>query len=146
MTNFVDVVSVNPILFVKQVTEKIREGFYVQNSIAGYPLFGLPFQVRLFAGDAPEVRTVLSPEITTAIVDGYDAMRWLLDVQDVVLQGFEMDIAGAAVDNYKTVTLRRATIAPVVEEKRVEEQVEAPKATQKGKRAQKAKQTETKGE
>lgn len=108
MTNFVDVVEVNPILFVKRIVEQIAKGFHVQNSIAGYPVMMLPNQIRLFETEAPAIRNPLADDIHTVVVEGYDVMRWLLDVQDVALQGFTVNVANAVVDNYKSVTMIKA--------------------------------------
>lgn len=108
MTEFVDVVEVNPIVFVNKIVEQIAKGFYVQNSIPGYPLVGLPYQIRLFETETPAVRNTLDSEVHTVVVEGYDIMRWLLDVQDVALQGFVMSVTGASVDNYKSVTMTKA--------------------------------------
>jgi len=140
MTEFVDVVEVNPIVFVNKIVEQIAKGFYVQNTIAGYPLVGLPYQIRLFETDEPEVRNKLDSEVHTVVVEGYDIMRWLLDVQDVALQGFVMSLTGASVDNYKSVTMSKP--APVkfdlgiVAEKPVEAPAAKPKRTTKSKPTQ----------
>lgn len=108
MTEFVDVVEVNPIVFVKEIVGQIQKGFYVQNTIQGYPTVGIPYQIRLFEVDAPAVKNVLPTEIHTAVVEGYDIMQWLLDVQDIAVQGFDMSLKDAVVDNYKSVTMVKA--------------------------------------
>lgn len=105
MTEFVDVVEVNPIVFVKEIVRQIHRGFYVQNTIKGYPTVGLPYQIRLFETEAPTVRNPLPAEIHTAVVEGYDIMQWLLDVQDMAVQGFDMSLTQAVVDNYKSITM-----------------------------------------
>lgn len=108
MTEFVDVVEINPVVFVNKIVEHIADGFYVQNTLAGYPSTGLPYYaIRLFKTEAPTVRNTLDSEVHTAVVEGYDIMRWLLDVQDVALQGFDMAVTGASVDNYKSVTMTK---------------------------------------
>lgn len=107
MTEFVDVVEVNPIVFVKEIVRQIRKGFYVQNTIVGYPTVGIPYQIRLFETAEPIVRNKLDTEIHTAVVEGYDIMLWLLDVQDLAVQGFDMTLDNAVVDNYKSVTMKR---------------------------------------
>lgn len=142
MTTYVDVVDINPILFVKKIVEEIGNGFYVQNTIAGYPSVGLPYnQIRLFEVETPETRNVLSAEIHTVVVEGYDVMRFLLDVQDVAIQGFDMSLTQAVVDNYKSVTMLRATPVSLEALKAPEKPTEAP-AT-KPKRGGKAKPTQT---
>jgi hypothetical protein len=109
MTDFVDVVEVNPILFVKQIVKQIHRGFYVQNSIAGYPVMGLPYQIRMFeAAEAPAVRNKMEDTIHTVVVEGYDVMLWLLDVQDMAVQGFDMSLTQAVVDNFKSITMIKA--------------------------------------
>lgn len=140
MTEFVDVVEVNPIVFVNKIVEQIAKGFYVQNSIAGYPLVGLPYQIRLFETDAPVVRNVLDGEVHTAVVEGYDIMRWLLDVQDVALQGFTMAITGASVDNFKSVTMTKVVPVQFDLGTATEKATEAPAA--KTKRTTKSKTTQ----
>lgn len=144
MTNFVDVVEVNPIVFVKEIVKQIGKGFYVQNSIVGYPVVGLPYQIRLFETEAPEVRNTLGADIHTVVVEGYDIMRWLLDVQDVALQGFTMSLTQAVVDNYKSVTMEKATPVSFALEKAPETPTEAPVA--KPKRGPKAKPTTKEGD
>lgn len=139
MTEFVDVVEVNPIVFVNKIVEQIANGFYVQNTIAGYPLVGLPYQIRLFEADVePVIRNKLESTIHTVVVEGYDIMRWLLDVQDVALQGFVMSLTGASVDNFKSVTMTKAT--PVTFD--LGEAVEKPTAPSKAKRTTKTKPTQ----
>lgn len=108
MTEFVDVVEVNPIQFVKSIVKQIHKGFYVQNSIVGYPVVGLPYQIRLFETEAPEVRNKMEDDIHTVVVEGYDIMLWLLDVQDMAVQGFDMSLTQAVVDNFKSITMVKA--------------------------------------
>lgn len=138
MTEFVDVVEVNPIVFVNKIVEQIAKGFYVQNTIAGYPLVGLPYQIRLFETDEPQVRNKLDSEIHTVVVEGYDIMRWLLDVQDVALQGFDMTVTGASIDNFKSITMVKAT--PVTFDLGIA--AEKPVAPAKQKRTTKTKPTD----
>lgn len=137
MSDYVDVVEVNPIMFVKQIVGAIRNGYYVQNTISGYPVVGLPYQIRLFETEPP-VRNKLPDEIHTVVVEGYDIMRWLLDVQDVALQNFDMRLEGAVVDNYKSVTLEKVKPAEKVVFDLGTTPVEAPA---KPKRAAKTKPT-----
>lgn len=135
MTEFVDVVEVNPVVFVNKIVEHIANGFYVQNTLEGYPVMGHYFQIRLFETEEPAIRNKLDSEIHTVVVEGYDIAQWLLDVQDIALQGFKIATAGASVDNYKSVTLSRP--APV------KFQLDAaPEKPAKAKRAAKPKTTE----
>lgn len=141
MIQFVDIVEVNPIVFVKKIVEQISQGFYVQNSIVGYPIVGLPYQIRLFQTEAPEVRNKLADEVHTVVVEGYDIMRWLLDVQDVALQGFDMSLTQAVVDNYKGITMIKAV--PVQFDLGVVSKANPEAHTRPTKRTSKAKPTTT---
>lgn len=87
MTDYVDVVEHNPIVFVKAITEKLAEGYVVQNSLQGYPQFGnYGNQVRLFKGE-PKGATVLS-EGVTGMVEHYEPMPFLLLLESYVRNGY----------------------------------------------------------
>lgn len=87
MTDYIDVVSHSPILFVKEVCERVAEGYAVQNTIPGYPQFG-PYAntIRLFKADKP------SGVIISADHDGrvehYEPMAFMLLVQNFVHAGY----------------------------------------------------------
>ncbi|WPJ20497.1 hypothetical protein vBPFY1MI_37 [Pseudomonas phage vB_PF_Y1-MI] len=107
MSDFIDLVDVNPISFVKQIVDNIPRGYYVKNTMAGFPIMGFPFTIRMFEMEAPAVIKQIDPEQDRVYVEGYAIMEWLLEVQDVVIQGFEMDMLNASVDNYKGIWLKR---------------------------------------
>jgi len=87
MTDYVDVVEHSPITFVKAITEKLAEGYVVQNTIAGYPQFGAyGNQVRLFKGE-PKGATILS-EGVTGMVEHYDPMPFVLLLESYVRNGY----------------------------------------------------------
>lgn len=87
MTDYVDVVEHNPIVFVKAITEKLQEGFVVQNSIAGYPQFGAYGNtIRLFKGEAKGA-TKLS-EGVTGMVEHYEPMPFVLLLESYVRNGY----------------------------------------------------------
>lgn len=87
MTDYVDVVEHNPIVFVKAITEKLSEGYVVSNSIAGFPEFGAyGNRVRLFKGE-PQGTVILS-EGVTGMVEHYDAMPFLLLLESYVRNGY----------------------------------------------------------
>lgn len=138
MTDHVDVVEVNPIVFVKSITEQIANGYYVQNSIVGYPHMALPYQIRLFETDEPAIKNKMEDSIHTVVVEGYDIMNWLLDVQDMAIQGFKMDLTRATVDDYKSITMTKP--APVQFD--LGTPVEKPTAPAKPKRTTKPKPTQ----
>lgn len=88
MNDFIDVVEHNPITFVKVVSEKLAEGYVVQNTVAGYPSFGMYCSsVRLFKGEAPA--GVILPDGFTGTIEHYEPMPFLLMLQSAVLAGYK---------------------------------------------------------
>lgn len=87
MTDYIDVVEHNPIVFVKVITEKLAEGFVVANTIAGYPQFGAYGNtVRLFKGE-PKGAVIVSEE-ATGMVEHYDPMGFVLLLESYVRNGY----------------------------------------------------------
>lgn len=87
MTDYVDVVEHNPIVFVKAITEKLADGFVVQNSIAGFPEFGTyGNRVRLYKGE-PQGAVILSEDVT-GMVEHYEPMPFMLLLESYVRNGY----------------------------------------------------------
>lgn len=106
---------------ITEVARAISEGFYIRNTMAGYPI-NLPycFIVAMTNGEPPVPRRVVDTSKDTLVVEGYDLFEWLLDLQDVLLAGYELVVHTISVDLYKAVTVQRAVAAkatPKVEEK-----------------------------
>ena len=94
MSDFLDVVEHNPITFIKTISEKLAEGYVVQNTIAGYPSFGTYCNsVRLFKGEAPA--GVILPTGFTGTIEHYEAMPFLLLLQSAVQAGYRFKEDGA---------------------------------------------------
>lgn len=94
MTDFIDVVEHNPIVFVKSIAEKLADGYVVQDSIAGFPTFGAGVNfVRLFKGEKPS--GVILPEGFTGMIEHYEPMPFLLLLQSAVLAGYKFKDGGA---------------------------------------------------
>jgi hypothetical protein len=94
MTDFIDVVEHNPIVFVKAIAEKLTEGYVVQNTIAGFPTFGAGVNfVRLFKGE-PRSGVIL-PEGFTGMIEHYEPMPFLLLLESAVLAGYRFKDGGA---------------------------------------------------
>lgn len=93
MTDFIDVVEHNPLVFVKAITEKLTEGYVVQNTIAGYPHFGSHVNmVRLFKGEASAASL---PEGFTGMVEHYEPMHFVLLLESAVRAGYSFKEGGA---------------------------------------------------
>lgn len=93
MTDFIDVASHSPILFVKEVCERVAEGYAVTNTIAGYPSFG-PYvnTIRLFKQDKPS-GVIISSE-HNGRVEHYEPMAFMLLVQNFVHAGYSFKLEG----------------------------------------------------
>lgn len=107
MSVFVDVVESNPVVFVKEIIEAMKKGFYIENTLRGCVVVGIPFSIRLFEQDKPELKHELPKEIKHVVIEGWDWQNWLLDVQNAVLQGFELDERAAYIEHQKIVTFSR---------------------------------------
>ena len=93
MTDYVDVVEHNPIVFVKAITEKLKEGYVVQNTIAGFPHFGTHVSmVRLFKGERQGV--VKIAENHNGMVEHYEPMHFLLLLEAFVANGYTFKDGG----------------------------------------------------
>ncbi|WYV99502.1 hypothetical protein NoPa_00163 [Pseudomonas phage vB_PpuM-NoPa] len=106
--NKIEVAEANPVQFLKRISEEIQNGFYVTTDIAGYPIQGLPFIITLSElEEAPEVKTPLGDEIHTAVVEGWNILDFLLDVQSAVLQGFSLDTERTVFGDFKSAVFTR---------------------------------------
>jgi hypothetical protein len=93
MTDYIDVVEHNPIVFVKAICEKIVEGYTVHNTIAGYPEFGLyGCRVRLFR--ERKGVTVVGGVGESNLIEQYDPMSFLLSLEAAVLAGYKLKDKG----------------------------------------------------
>jgi len=89
--NTIQVAEGNPIVFFQEIQKHIQNGFYVTQDIAGYPVMGWPSYITLFEIDEPELKNKLDDSVHTVVVEGWNILTFLLDLQNVVQQGFEMD-------------------------------------------------------
>lgn len=88
MTDFIDVVEHNPLTFVKAVSEKLAEGYVVQDTIAGYPYFGTQYcSVRLFKGEREGVTKIA--EDHNGMVEHYEPIHFLLLLESFVANGYK---------------------------------------------------------
>lgn len=119
MTDFIEVVEHNPIVFVKAITEAIAEGYVVQNSNAGYPLFGAYGNaMRLFKEE--RVGTMILSSGFKGQVEHYDPMGFMLILEAAVLAGYRFKDGGKhSFDEkgLKSIELEIPQEAPVEEEK-----------------------------
>lgn len=113
-----NVFSENPIVFLLDLEEAIHDGFRVENTIPGYPsLNSILKEVRVFR---PITTDLEKPQKYVDDVEvrisNYDPMLFLLDVQDAILEGFEVDRQRVSFDTHgvKTCTLVRTEVTPQI--------------------------------
>ena len=83
------VTEINPHVFIEKLVENIKAGYYVTDTITGIPTLDLINEVELTRTDKPSQRTNFD-EYETVVVSSYSDLLFLLDIQDAVLQGFEV--------------------------------------------------------
>jgi len=94
VSEYLDVVEQNPLVFVKAISKAIAEGYQVSNTLEGYPEFGSYInRVRLFKGikEAPQD----SPEADGILIEQYDPMVFLLEVEKAAAAGYKYKIDGS---------------------------------------------------
>ena len=122
------IVEGNIINGITEVARAISEGFYVRNTMAGYPV-QLPyyFAIALTNGEKPESRVEVDTSQETHVIEGYDMFEWLLAIQDHIIAGYELVVHTITVDNYKGVVVQKAGMSkatPTVEDKTSEKPAE----------------------
>lgn len=103
----------NPIVFLQDLQDAIKQGYRVENSIPGYPsLSGVLKEVKIFPADTVKdsdvVTGIVQEDAKSILVQNYDPMVFLLEFQVAVLAGFEVDPTAVAFDALKSVRLVRA--------------------------------------
>lgn len=109
MTDSIELVDTNPVLVVKQIVEAVQQGYYANNSIEGYPsLNTFPARIRLFKTDKPAKRISVVETTDKVTLENYEQVNWVLDIQDVALQGFDVLVDSISVGNLMSCTMSRA--------------------------------------
>lgn len=139
MTDSIELVDANPVVLVKQIVDAVNKGYYANLSIEGYPsLKSFPARIRMFKGERPAKRIGTSEASDNIVLESYEQVEWVLDIQDLVLQGFTVNTDSVVVGNLMACTMVRAehvTEAPkaVVAEEVKEEVKPSPKKGRKPK-------------
>lgn len=142
MSNTLYIADYNPAQFLQLVEEAIHTGYYADNSVEGFPYLEAPNAITLKQIDQPDQRHDLST-FNTVVIQSHDALSFILDVQDALLQGFYLDVHSVQIGEPftpYTVTLQKAVqatlaVTPVAsptpkEEDAPQSTTEAPTATQ----------------
>lgn len=115
-TEYRNVFSENPVLFMCDLEQAIKDGFRVVDCIAGYPLLqGMLKEVRVFRGDGIVAQANLSLETEYLCIENYKPMDFLLEAQAAMLAGYVVDthagISSTRFGSPHRVTLKRSETA-----------------------------------
>lgn len=96
MSDYVDIVEHNPIVFVKKVCEALSEGYTVTTSIEGYPSFSPYCQIRLFKVEQSGVvvPSAWADQVELRVED-YDGISFMLLLNAAVKGGWSFVEDGA---------------------------------------------------
>lgn len=118
----------SPVTFFAALADKINDGYYADDSTEGFPYFDMINEVKLTRNDKPSQRNDLSKS-NTVVITAWHNSTFVLDVQDAILQGFEVVPEsiqlGAPHQPHELVMVRKGK---QVELPKAEETVEAPQA------------------
>lgn len=125
MSNQRHIFSYSPTLFLTEFQEAVLAGLYIDNTVDCYPyLQSALFEVTPHSIEKPSQRNDLS-ESVTVVIQSYDNVMFMLDVQDAILQGFRIDPNSAQFETLFSVTLQRAEESPAAQvEQEKEEQAQ----------------------
>lgn len=90
MSDMLYIADHNPITFLKLVEDAVKDGLYANDSVASYPYLNGLNEITLYRQDKPKQRHELG-ELNSVYVTAYEPVPFLLDVQDAILQGFEVE-------------------------------------------------------
>lgn len=112
MSNTLYITDRNPEVFFAALADQVKAGYYVTDTIPGMPRFELINEVELTQTDKPSQRHDLS-EVENVHISAYNETIFLLDVQDAILQGFEIIEGSVSVDVHSLLraSLQRPTEA-----------------------------------
>lgn len=104
-----NVFSDNPVVFLQDLQQAIHDGFRVSNTNEGYPMLNsILKEVRVFRSDEDHVTPIPVPEDADSLhIAEWDGMRFILAFQNLVLQGFEVDVRNVSFQGMRTARMIR---------------------------------------
>lgn len=90
MADTVYVTDPSPAVFFAALADQIKAGFYADDSVAGFPHFDILNEVKLTRTDKPSQRHDHT-NFNEIHITAWHNTNFVLDYQDAVLQGFEVD-------------------------------------------------------
>ena len=130
-----NVFSDNPAVFLLDLQDALKDGFRVEDTIPGFPtLHAILKEVRVFKPDVViEHSAQFDEDVIT--ISNYDSMHFLLDIQNVLLAGYEVDTTAVAFDSLKSCRLKRIVEPVAMDELPAEELIkQAPRTQRRGRK------------
>lgn len=90
MSDTVYVTSGNPVNFLLEFAKEVKAGYYADESRHSMPRFDIVNDVHLTKGEKPSQRNDFST-LEKVYIQSYSEILFILDVQDAIVQGFEVD-------------------------------------------------------
>lgn len=111
MTSFITVVETNPIIFVQQVAQKVREGWNVDclRQYGSISVSGVLFEVNMYDDVAP--REFNAGNVYT--VDVHSPSMWIEHICDAVQNGY--DVVESSID-YDTTGIKKCVLVSTNDE------------------------------
>lgn len=91
MSNTRYIMDYNPVLFLQAFEEAVQDGFYADDSVPSYPQLAAPNEITVRQMDTPKQRHDLTG-MKTVVIQAYENVPFILNVQDAILQGFYIDV------------------------------------------------------
>lgn len=108
MSEVKTIVQENIIHFLKDFQSAVREGYFVDNTNAGYPMLsGILKEVVLYRSPKCGVKRVActDPVIT---VEDYDPFSFLMKLQTAIIESYNIDFSTLYFESFKSVQLKKA--------------------------------------
>lgn len=129
MNDHVLVTSANPATFLLEVAKEVKNGYYAYETRECMPHIDIVNEVLLIKGEKPAQRNDFSA-VQQVYVQAHHEITFMQDVQDCILQGFEVDDKTIDISGFSP-TFSVLMVRPKAEEK----SEPAPSTTQPPKRA-----------
>lgn len=108
MSEVITIVETNPIILLKEFQAKVREGYFLDNTNAGYPMLtSVLKEIKLFKNPSCGVKRVAcsDPVVT---VEAYDGFQFLMGLQTAIIESYNIDFSTLYFESLKSVSLKKA--------------------------------------
>jgi hypothetical protein len=137
MNDTVLVTSANPVTFLLEVAKEVKQGYYAYETRECMPHIDIVNEVLLIRGEKPAQRNDFS-KVQQVYVQAHNEIAFLQELQDAVLQGFEVDVNAVDISGFSP--LFSALLVRPTEAAKAEDTDKAPAPKRTGGRPAKPKE------